>query len=171
MKSKRIKKYKYPELKRDNLKAIRDYKGRTKIYRKEWAKNQFHWPKPEKEIVSREEHYKRYKAFLQSSWWKDLRKRKLKECPNCFICFKTDYLQVHHAGYDNLWAGTPEKALKDTYVLCASCHGAVHFEQKKKKMGWKATVGIIHKFKREMIQAHKIWVKKEDEFAGLVVRF
>lgn len=67
--------------------------------------------------------------YLKSDHWKELRKKKITECPKCDKCPATKYLDVHHLNYKNLF----DVELTDLQVLCRKCHVKEHAEERQKK--------------------------------------
>lgn len=125
------------------------YYSRQKQERKAWAEINRGPNKAKKLSWHTKE---QYWAMLKSPWWQYLRKRKINKHPYCDICKGKTVLQIHHISYDNMWSGNPEDALKDTIVLCRSCHLAVHKEQHRLGLKWSDTKDIISKFKEELVR-------------------
>lgn len=66
-----------------------------------------------------------YYDFLQSDYWRYVRKLKLKQCGNkCQICGSKKDLNIHHNTYAH--HGQEHKHLEDLVVLCRKCHEKFH---------------------------------------------
>lgn len=66
-----------------------------------------------------------YQAHLQSQYWLNIRRIKLREAKNkCQCCPATTHLQVHHLSYE--FVGYERRALWTLAVLCESCHHEIH---------------------------------------------
>ena len=64
-----------------------------------------------------------YDQYLQSEWWRKIRKEALDHADNhCMICASTEKLDVHHNTYERLGC----EKLSDVIVLCRSCHELYH---------------------------------------------
>lgn len=92
----------------------------------------------------------KYDRFIKSDWWKYIRDKKVKSAGKCFICGNRYSLNLHHAGYKNLWKGKKSDALKDTFVLCRDCHMTVHIIQKEQGLNYEKTKEIIYDLKNEL---------------------
>lgn len=64
----------------------------------------------------------RYRIYLNSEHWKNLRQEKLEKNPRCEKCGRSTCLDVHHLVYRDLYDVT----LKDLQTLCRSCHNKEH---------------------------------------------
>ena len=66
-----------------------------------------------------------YQKYLQSSHWKDIRRRyresKLFD-GQCYACSSTERLQLHHKSYNRLG----RERLTDLIYLCDECHSIIH---------------------------------------------
>lgn len=70
-----------------------------------------------------------YYDFLQSDYWRYVRKLKLKQCgKKCQICGSKKDLSVHHNSYAH--HGQEHKYLEDLVVLCNECHKMFHHKVK-----------------------------------------
>ena len=70
-----------------------------------------------------------YYDFLQSDYWRYVRKLKLKQCgKKCQICGSKKDLSVHHNSYAH--HGQEHKHLEDLVVLCNECHKMFHHKVK-----------------------------------------
>jgi 5-methylcytosine-specific restriction endonuclease McrA len=112
-----------------------------------------------------------YKEFLKSEWWKHIRSIKIKQGKKCFICGSYYNLQVHHIGYDNLFKGKTNEAIKNTKVLCGDCHNAVTKEYKDRKLYSKDSDKVILEFKNEYIKFRKKLNKDEEVFSEICKNF
>ncbi len=64
-----------------------------------------------------------YSEYLQSAWWQNKRKEKLKSVNyRCNRCGSQAELQVHHLHYRSLW----KEKNNDLEVLCKTCHQVEH---------------------------------------------
>lgn len=61
-----------------------------------------------------------YSAYLQSDWWKELRRQRLKGL--CRGCKKAKARLLHHTHYTHLGREQPW----ETIPLCHDCHEALH---------------------------------------------
>lgn len=83
----------------------------------------------------------RYAHFLETPYWKAVKKMKLKKQRVCERCGTDRMLQVHHKTYFHHY--DEHKWLEDLEVLCNDCHKAKHEPVKKFKplpsgrMSWK----------------------------------
>lgn len=68
-----------------------------------------------------------YKEYLDSYAWKALKKSKLKDNPQCEICW-SEAITVHHLSYTRLW----KEKENDIVSICDSCHYKCHFDEWKK---------------------------------------
>jgi 5-methylcytosine-specific restriction endonuclease McrA len=69
-----------------------------------------------------------YKEFLQSKYWKLVRKKVLARDHNaCVICKSTIKLHVHHDTYKHHY--NELKHLEDLMTLCSVCHQEHHYAQ------------------------------------------
>ncbi len=68
----------------------------------------------------------RYKEFLASDFWKEVRARALKRAGyKCELCAsRYQVLNVHHKTYEN--RGYEDRNMGDLIVLCEICHGTFH---------------------------------------------
>lgn len=114
------------------------------------------------------ERYLNHKRFLISDWWKELRSIKLSKQPNCQICFKGNNLQVHHIGYKYFYKAKKKQALKNTIVLCGSCHQLVHNIQKEENKTYEETRQIIDDLIKERTKARKLFAERQEEFDNLI---
>lgn len=64
----------------------------------------------------------KYRAYLKSDHWSNLRNEKLKEHPHCLSCAVAAKLHVHHINYKDLFSCQ----LADLAVLCEGCHRDFH---------------------------------------------
>ena len=71
---------------------------------------------------------KKYNNFLKSEWWKELKEKRHKKRKGrgCEVCGNKSMLHIHHYNYRYKYSGKQSKAIKDTKVLCASCHKTFH---------------------------------------------
>ena len=68
----------------------------------------------------------RYKEYLQSDQWRELREAKLLDVDNtCEKCRRKSCLEVHHLSYERLG----QERLSDLQVLCQNCHYDEHTAQ------------------------------------------
>lgn len=66
-----------------------------------------------------------YEDFLKTDHWKEVSKKKKKECGNrCQLCNGGKKLQTHHRTYDIL--GKELENMMDLTVLCSFCHAKYH---------------------------------------------
>lgn len=66
-----------------------------------------------------------YVKFLNSAYWKEVRKRVFqRDNYKCIVCSSTEDLVVHHNSYDHHFS--EHKHLKDLDTLCESCHKEYH---------------------------------------------
>src|SRR5690349_356114 len=65
----------------------------------------------------------RYRLYLQSDHWKNLRARKIREKGSrCERCGSSVRIQIHHRSYERF----PNCPLSDLEVLCRVCHRKEH---------------------------------------------
>jgi len=65
----------------------------------------------------------KYKAYLYSEQWQQIRKKVLKRDKNrCKVCKATKHLHVHHKTYKRLY----KERLSDLVTLCKDCHRKEH---------------------------------------------
>ena len=70
-----------------------------------------------------------YYEYLQSKYWKLVRKKVLARDGNaCVVCKATKWLQVHHDNYKHV--KNELKHLGDLMTLCKKCHTEHHYAQK-----------------------------------------
>lgn len=67
-----------------------------------------------------------YRRFLNSPYWRAVRKQVIAQHPFCARCGCHNHLHVHHLAYDHL--GTKQEYYKhvNLEVLCAVCHAERH---------------------------------------------
>ncbi len=66
-----------------------------------------------------------YSDYLRSTLWKDIRKKKLAECPKCETC-NAIANQIHHISYlRNTLKG---KNMAQLVAMCEDCHRKVEFD-------------------------------------------
>lgn len=69
-----------------------------------------------------------YYEYLQSKYWKLVRKKVLARDGNaCVVCKATKWLQVHHDNYKHV--KNELKHLGDLMTLCKKCHTEHHYAQ------------------------------------------
>ena len=93
--------------------------------------------KPLKEVkykdtwVIRDLRIEDYKAYLESSKWKTLKKelKKLKKNQKCRACGRTGWVQLHHKTYR--FVGT-SKEQDGIVAMCGKCHLRTHRYAKNK---------------------------------------
>lgn len=68
-----------------------------------------------------------YKEYLDSYAWKALKKSKLRDNPQCEICW-IKAMTVHHLSYTRLW----KEKETDIVSICDSCHYKCHFDEWEK---------------------------------------
>ena len=62
-------------------------------------------------------------AYLQSSDWKALKKRRLIIANNCCeVCCCKHSLHLHHETYENL----TQESINDVKIICSECHQKIH---------------------------------------------
>ena len=67
-----------------------------------------------------------YSDYLESDYWKDLRKKALaRDGGRCSFCGSYNDLNVHHNSYREKWQGI-ENELPLVMVLCKDCHSEFH---------------------------------------------
>lgn len=78
-----------------------------------------------------------YKNYLNSDYWKNLRRKILNKNKYCQICNSIWFIQVHHKRYvDRKGNILGREKLSDLIVLCRECHEFWHkFFQKRVKVG------------------------------------
>jgi hypothetical protein len=70
-----------------------------------------------------EEGKEKYKCYLESTEWKNLRRTVMKRCNKvCERCNLFTASQVHHKDYHNLYA----EDLTDLLGICDGCHRCLH---------------------------------------------
>ncbi len=94
--------------------------GQTDIYR---LTHPSHWVKPHQQKTE----LSKYKQFLESSYWKEVRELVLKRDQCCQYCGVMGNLQVHHLTYTHL--GKEKEHLEDLVTLCSGCHLETHGEE------------------------------------------
>lgn len=68
---------------------------------------------------------KKYKEYLNSDQWKEIRDKVLHRDGNkCIKCGSSKNLQVHHNTYDNIY--NEAENLDDLITLCSKCHMKEH---------------------------------------------
>ncbi len=86
--------------------------------------------KPRKE---KREGYSKYKDYLQSDEWQEVRKRVFLErgrrCERCGKDLENKIADVHHKTYENLF----NEKLEDLEVLCRPCHQEEHKDKRHSK--------------------------------------
>lgn len=112
-----------------------------------------------------------YHKFLNSGWWKRIRKHRLKKDKICFICREKHNLHIHHYSYKNTYKGKISLAMKDTLVLCKDCHLLVHSIQKEKNKSFEDTLQIAMELQTEHNRARRMYFDSIDEFSALVKNF
>lgn len=73
----------------------------------------------------------KYEDFLQSEFWKTIRRRfyqKKTTIKVCFICGSNKNLQLHHRSYKKIFHNTTNNLI----CLCGSCHTSIHFKDGKR---------------------------------------
>lgn len=104
-----------------------------------------------------------YHNFLNSYHWKKLRRQRLKKHNYCQICFSKENLNIHHYSYKNTYRAN-KKAIKDTTVLCRSCHQIVHDIQKERSLSFEETKPIIKELIGLSHQARSEQKQSEEDF-------
>jgi len=90
----------------------------------------------------------RYKAYLESDWWKTTREKYIKSIGNkCECCGKPFDLQVHHLTYEHL-GFERDYELK---CLCRNCHQWI---EEQKRNGF-----IDRKTQIELLEARKDYIE------------
>lgn len=64
----------------------------------------------------------KYKEYLKSKHWKDLRASYFKKTTLCEICWNK-WKNLHHRTYKNIW----KENLNELILLCKACHTKIHF--------------------------------------------
>lgn len=108
----------------------------------------------------------KYREFLKSKNWKNIRERKIRKSKNrCCVCKATENLHAHHLFYRKSWTQTRTSDLR---WLCEMCHAMCHESIKMgllpkapKSRNWRD----INKYFIEMLSAiqdmHKIKIADE----------
>ena len=65
----------------------------------------------------------KYKTYLKSEHWKELRALKVEEKPRCERCNEYLDIEVHHTTYRDGWHNV---RLHDLETLCHNCHNRHH---------------------------------------------
>lgn len=108
--------------------------------------------------VTDQEYYRN--VYLKSDHWKDLKQRKLQQNPVCEECKCSNYLDVHHINYKNLY----DVELSDLKTLCRSDHAKLHtvvvVPKKKKRI----------RFKRKLFRKRKYRFKNPTQIINTVCR-
>jgi 5-methylcytosine-specific restriction endonuclease McrA len=82
-----------------------------------------------------------YETYLRSGAWKKKRKEALDYYGHfCNKCKSTEYLQVHHKHYDNIF----NEKIEDLEILCGDCHMQFHGIQKSDKKEKKQEITRIN---------------------------
>lgn len=58
-----------------------------------------------------------------SAIWLKLKKKKLRQDPQCELCKTAKNLRIHHIRYPEVWG---EEKIEDLMTLCDACHEKVH---------------------------------------------
>jgi 5-methylcytosine-specific restriction endonuclease McrA len=98
----------------------------------------------------------KYKQYLQSKEWLQLRLDILTLRPKCEKCGYGKNLQVHHLHYKNIFKEEPS----DLMVLCNKCHLKEHGLHNKKR-AVKVKLTLEQKVK---LKAKKKAIKKKNKF-------
>lgn len=94
---------------------------------------------PYKQIYVRDINGQRYytSAFLGSddymnlsAVWQKIKKKKLRQDPQCQMCKTAINLQIHHVRYPGIWG---EEKIEDLMTLCDSCHEKIHEQDKERR--------------------------------------
>lgn len=100
----------------------------------------------------------KYNNFLKSEWWKDIRQKTVKRGRGrCKACGSDQIVHVHHYNYRYKYAGKASKAVKDTILLCPSCHKAFHDQFGSKADMTEETEKFLKQVHRGMKKAKKLW--------------
>lgn len=73
----------------------------------------------------------KYKEFLQSSYWKEVRDAVFARDGACIKCGVKDNLHAHHLTYKHHYKELEH--LKDLITLCIVCHTALHNKKNNNK--------------------------------------
>lgn len=91
----------------------------------------------DRQAVLAELGFRSYHAYLKSDLWQRIRRRLLKQFPDCYLC-GGKAAAVHHRSYDlNTMKGRKTKTLR---TLCNSCHRGIEFEN-----GAKVSMSVAEK--------------------------
>lgn len=112
--------------------------------------------------------YASYGEYLDSPLWKDIRRKVLKEQPNCASCRRRAYV-VHHMEYSKaVLLGEDTRPLK---ALCRVCHDQCEFGPRRRKRGLGEANGVLQKlrtkgWKRRCDHCKKNYTKRGHTLCG-----
>jgi 5-methylcytosine-specific restriction endonuclease McrA len=98
----------------------------NKEFRKKWIRERKKHPKQKgiKQLAQETEKLS-YKQFLQSEYWKRIKKEILKrDGYRCYFCKSNEFLQIHHTTYKYL--RKEYKYRKTLMTVCEKCHNEIH---------------------------------------------